>query len=339
VTNAGDQINFRSLGELSIGCVSLAGLFKPVSEAQAVATLQAALDANIGHFDTAPYYGLGRAEHLLGDVLRGREGRPILSTKVGRLLRPYHGTEDPRDNWANPYPFEAVYDYTYDGIMRSFEDSLQRLGLSEVDILYVHDLGRMVHGPVHSQQYWRQLVDGGYRALTELKQSGDIKAIGLGVNEFEVLMDAMALGEWDAFLLAGRYTLLDQSALEPCLTACLSRGIPVVCAAPFNGGALMGNGTWNYASGPSHVAERVRAIEAACAKFDVHVGAAALQFPLAHPAIVTVLAGPKSPAEFQQLQRWMGELIPVEFWAYLVTQNLIAGAAPTPRTTARDARC
>ena len=162
--------------------------------------------------------------------------------------------------------------------MRSYEDSLQRLGLPKVDILYVHDIGTMTHGE-RNAEYWAQLSSGGYRALRELKDSGAIKGIGLGVNERQVLMDALALGDWDVFLLAGRYTLLEQTSLSPLLEECVRRQTSIVVGGPFNGGALMGTGTWNYAKAPQEIIDRVHQLEAFCTEYNVPIGAAALQFP------------------------------------------------------------
>src|SRR5690606_9129050 len=231
---------------------------------QARATIAHALDAGINHFDTAPHYGFGRSEHLVGDVLRERRAGTVLSSKVGRLLRPVHGTAWSRDEWIDPLPFREVYDYSYDGVMRSFEDSLQRLGLEAIDILYVHDIGTMTHGVEGNRPLWRQLEGGGYRALRELREQGLVKAIGLGVNEWEVLMDALARGDWDVFLLAGRYTLLEQASLTPFLSTCVERGASVVVGGPFNSGILAGGDRFNYARAPEAVVTKVKAIAAVC---------------------------------------------------------------------------
>jgi D-threo-aldose 1-dehydrogenase len=316
-------------GRLGIGSVPLAGLAKSISERDAQAVIERALARGVDYIDTAPFYGLGRAEHLVGNALRTSKSQPLLSTKVGRLLRPeYHATGE-REGWADPLPFSVVFDYSYDGVMRSFEDSQQRLGQSCIDILYVHDIGAMVHGD-NAQFHWRQLTEGGLRALQELKRAGHVGAIGIGVNEWEVLMDALEVGDWDVFLLAGRYTLLEQNAKEPCLSACKARGVAVVCGGPFNGGALMGTGTWNYKAAPADILDRVRRIEAICERCDVPVGAAALQFPLAHPAISAVLAGPKSSDELDRLLQWMDTSIPSRLWDELRSGGLLAADAPVP---------
>lgn len=319
------------LTTLGLGGATLGGIFNPVPDEQARATVTRTLEAGIRYFDTAPQYGYGRSEHMVGDGLRAHRQDVVISTKVGRLLRPIRSESERQypHNWANPFPFEQVYDYTYDGIMRSLEDSLNRLGLSSVDILYVHDIGAMTHGEKNAE-YWGQLSGSGYRALQELKAAGTISAIGLGVNEWEVLMDAFALGDWDVFLLAGRYTLLEQTSLEPFLTTCIERGASVVCGGPFNGGALMGTGTWNYAKAPQEIIDKVRALEAVCNEFGVPIGAAALQFPLAHPAICNVLPGPKSPEELEGILAWWRTPIPGELWTALTERGLIAPGAPLP---------
>jgi D-threo-aldose 1-dehydrogenase len=323
----------REIGRLGLGGATLAGIFQRVPDEDARATVAAALDAGIRYFDTAPQYGYGRSEHLMGDGLRFRREGTMLSTKVGRLLRSAASDAD-RDyphNWVDPFPFEQVYDYSYGAIRRSFEDSLQRLGLPGVDILYVHDIGVMTHGAGKNAEYWRQLSEGGgYRALTELKAKGLIGAIGLGVNEWQVLMDAFELGDWDVFLLAGRYTLLEQTSLTPFLSTCLERGASVVCGGPFNGGALMGTGMWNYDRAPAEIVAKVHALEAICNEFGVPIGAAALQFPLAHEAICSVLPGPKSPDELAGILGWWDTAIPDPFWNALADRGLVSPGTPLP---------
>ena len=317
--------------ELGFGSATLAGVFTAVPDEQARATVSAALDAGINFVDTAPQYGFGRAEHLVGDALRDRRKGVVLSSKVGRLLKPYTGSESLRNNWVNPFPFDQVYDYSYDAIMRSVADSRQRLGLAEIDMLFVHDIGVMTHGAEQNAIYWKQLDSGGgYRALLELKQAGVVKAIGLGVNEWEVLMDAFKLGDWDVFLLAGRYTLLEQTSLDPFLTTCLKRGSSVIAAAPFNGGALMGTGKWNYGNAPQAIIDRVHQLEAFCKAENVPIGAAALQFALTHPAVCSVLTGPRSPDELKSTLAWWNTPIPDRFWHDLAAAKLVAPATPLP---------
>ena len=319
---------------LGLGGASLAGIFTGVSADQARATIGHALDMGITYVDTAPQYGLGRSEHLVGDVLRERRTGTVLSTKVGRLLAPVDPAQQDKGAWVDPLPFNQVYDYSYDGVMRSFEDSLQRLGLNSVDIVYVHDIGAATHGVEGNKPLWKQLETGGYRALRELRDGGVIKAIGLGVNEWEVLMDAFALGDWDVFLLAGRYTLLEQTSLDPFLTTCVKRGASVVVGGPFNSGILVGGATFNYAKAPEAIVAKVKAIDAVCREFGVPLPAAALQFPLTHPAVCNVLPGPRSPAELDGILDWWDVKIPGELWTTLAAKGLLAPGTPIPGGTA-----
>jgi D-threo-aldose 1-dehydrogenase len=319
---------------LGLGGASLAGIFSAVPADQARATVRHALDIGINYVDTAPQYGLGRSEHLVGDVLREAAERPILSSKVGRLLRPTDPAKQDKGNWVDPLPFNQKYDYSYDGIMRSYEDSLQRLGLDRIDIVYVHDIGTATHGIEGNKPLWAQLAGGGYRALRELRDRGTIKAIGLGVNEWEVLMDAFALGDWDVFLLAGRYTLLEQTALAPFMTTCIERKASVVVGGPFNSGILVGGDKFNYEKAPEDVVKRVRAIAAVCQDFGVPLPAAALQFPLTHPAVCNVLPGPRSPAELDGIVDWWNVRIPDALWSTLAEKGLLPEGTPIPGGTA-----
>src|SRR5207247_1906565 len=212
------------------------------------------------YVDTAPYYGFGQAERAVGDALRGTpRDEWVLSTKVGRLLRPFPQVP-PEPGRKHSLPFGVVYDYSYDGIMRSFEDSLQRLGLARIDILYVHDIGAYQHGPGAHPALMQTLRDSGYRALEELRASGTVRAIGIGVNEREVLLEALDWGQWDAFLLAGRYTLLEQAPLDDLLPKCLAAGTSIIVGGPLNSGILAGRDTWNYRTAPAELVARVIAI-------------------------------------------------------------------------------
>ncbi|WP_297109531.1 aldo/keto reductase [uncultured Devosia sp.] len=315
---------------LGLGGASLAGIFSAVPADQARATVRHALSAGINYVDTAPQYGLGRSEHLVGEVVREASPRPIISTKVGRQLRPVDPAVQDKGNWVDPLPFDQVYNYSYDGVMRSHEDSLQRLGLERVDILYVHDIGAMTHGVEGNKPLWNQLATGGYKALRELRDSGAVKAIGLGVNEWQVCMDAFDLGDWDVFLLAGRYTLLEQTALAPFMTTCIERKASVVVGGPFNSGILVGGDKFNYAKAPDDVVARVRAIEAVCKSFNVPLPAAALQFPLTHPAVCNVLPGPRSPEELDGILGWWDVKIPKALWSTLAEEGLLAEGTPIP---------
>ncbi|MEO6394654.1 MAG: aldo/keto reductase [Devosia sp.] len=324
--------------ELGFGTATFGGqLGTIVDDDQGRATLGAAIAAGIGYFDTAPMYGFGRSERVLGDSLRFRQDGKIISTKVGRLLQalPHESEREQPQPWTQPYPFEPIYDYSYRGIMRSFEDSLQRLGLGRVDILLVHDIGTQTHGIEGNKAHWAQLAEGGYRALSELKAKGLISAIGLGVNEWPVLMDALELGDWDAFLLANRYTLLEQEALHPLLDACIRRGTSLIAAGPFAGGILAGTDVWGppngvYAATPPEVMARVRSLQELARQHRIPLGAAALQFALAHPAVCTVLTGPKSVDELDGILKWWNTPVPSGFWDALADDKLVAAGTPLP---------
>jgi len=312
---------------LGVGTGTLGGPRVKVPRAEAEALLQAAWDAGVRYFDTAPLYGVGTAERRVGDMLRDQpRDEWVLSTKVGRLLRP---RRQPGASTA-PLPFEPVYDYSYDGIMRSVDDSYQRLGLAKLDILLVHDIGAYQHGTETHAVHMRTLKDSGYRALDELKRAGVASAIGIGVNEREVLMEALAFADWDVFLLAGRYTLLEQAPLDDLLPLCAARGTSIVVGGPLNSGILAGRDTWNYAPPPPDVISRVTAIRAICDRHEVPLAAAALQFPLAHPQVAAIIPGPRSAAEFSANVALLNRAIPVALWTELRAAGLLHAAAPTP---------
>jgi D-threo-aldose 1-dehydrogenase len=319
-----------SVSTLGFGSASLAGNITKVSDEDARAAINRAIKAGITYFDTAPFYGYGRAERLVGDALRPcREGK-VLSTKVGRLLSRFFGPRPATEQWQSPPPFVDVFDYSYDAIMRSVEDSYQRLGLNSIEILYVHDIGAYTHGEEANAGHMKDLAEGGYRALEELRAAGDIKAIGLGTNEWQVKMDAFEIGDWDVFLLAGRYTLLEQTALAPFLETCVRKNASVVVGGPFNSGILVGGTTWDYASAPAHIVDKAKKLEETCGEFNVPLPAAALRFPLAHPAVVSIIPGPRTMAEFNQILDWWQTDIPNGLWTALKDRGLLDPGAPIP---------
>jgi D-threo-aldose 1-dehydrogenase len=314
---------------LGLGTATLGGSQIEVSRAEAEAIVRAAWAAGVRHVDTAPLYGSGQAERAVGDVLRAEPRDAwVLSSKVGRLLRP--NTAPAADGTRRPLPFVAVYDYSYDGIMRSFEDSLQRLGLARIDILYVHDIGAMAHGPEAHPILMGTLRNSGYRALQELRASGAVQAIGIGVNEREVLLEALEWGEWDVFLLAGRYTLLEQAPLDDLLPKCLKAGTSVVIGGPLNSGILAGRDTWNYRAAPPDIVARASALAAVCERHGVPLAAAALQFPLAHPAVAAIIPGPRTVAEFGANLALLQRAMPAALWHELRDAGLLHPEAPTP---------
>ena len=317
---------------LGLGTATLGGSRVQISWQERDAIVRTAWDAGVRYFDTAPFYGVGAAERAVGDALRDRRrGDWVLSTKVGRLLRPRTAWTDPMEAWGRPMPFDVVYDYSYDGIMRSFEDSFQRLGLAHIDILLVHDIGAYQHGAAAHPELRRSLRESGYRALEELRRTGAVSAIGLGVNEREVCLEAMGFGDWDAFLLAGRYTLLEQAPLDDLLPQCVARGTSIIVGGPLNSGILAGRDTWNYAAAPADVVARVEAIRAVCDRHGVPLPAAALQFPLAHPAVAAIIPGPRVSSEFTENLELLRRKIPAALWDELRHEGLMHRDAPTPK--------
>jgi D-threo-aldose 1-dehydrogenase len=315
---------------LGLGTGTLGGHRVEVPRQEAEAVVRAAWSAGVRYFDAAPFYGFGRACRILGDALRDLpRDEWVLSTKVGRLLRPEPNLIG-RGGLGRPMPFEPVFDYSYGGVMRSFEDSLQRLGLARIDALYVHDIGARQHGQQTHAGIVRTFRDGGYRALEELRSSGHVRAVGVGVNEREVLLEAMDWGDWDVFLLAGRYTLLEQGPVEDLLPTCIKSGISVLVGAPLNTGILAGRDTWNYKPAPPEIVARVNALRAICDSHRVPLVAAALQFPLAHPAVSAILPGPRNVKELEANARLLWYPIPPALWTDLRTAKLLHPDAPTP---------
>lgn len=320
---------------LSLGTAPLGGLYRDVSDEEALATVDAAWDAGIRFFDTAPHYGHTKAEHRLGAALRRYpRGEYVLSTKVGRRFVPRTHPYDGSEGWQDPLPFEAIYDYTYGGILRSFEDSQQRLGIVGIDVVLVHDIGRYTHGERHAH-YWQQLTEGGgFRALDELRAAGAVKAVGFGVNEREAILDAMREFDIDCALLAGRYTLLEQAPLDDLLPACIERGVSILLGGAFNSGilarGLRGDPKFNYEDAPPAILERVARLETVCRAFDVPLSAVALQFPYAHPAVATVLNGARSAAEVRENAASFERTVPAGLWIALREQDLVDPRAPLP---------
>jgi D-threo-aldose 1-dehydrogenase len=319
---------------LGLGTAPLGGLYRDLSDEQAQATVDAAWDAGIRYFDTAPHYGHTKAEHRLGHALRRYpRSEYVLSTKVGRRFVPRTHPYDGSEGWQNPLPFEAIYDYTHDGILRSFEDSQQRLGMIDIDILLVHDIGRYTHGDRHAH-YWKQLTGGGgFRALDELRSSGAVKAVGLGVNEGAVILEAMAEFDIDCALLAGRYTLLEQQTLNDLLPECEARHVSILLGGAFNSGILargvQGDLKFNYGDAPQEIIDRVARLEAICRVHEAPLAAAALQFPYAHPAVATVLTGARSSGELRENVASFERELPGALWKAL-REDLLDPRAPVP---------
>ena len=323
---------------LGFGGAPLGNLFAAIADDAALKLVRHAYDRGIRYFDTAPHYGNGLSEHRIGAALRELPRNAyVLSTKVGRLLVPDAGAPREQNSYVDVLPFVQRWDYSRDGTLRSIDDSLQRLGLARIDYVFIHDVARDAHGEAQPARF-REAMEGAVPALARLKAERAIAGFGLGVNEWQVCVDALAHADLDVLLLAGRYTLLDQSALPELLPLCVARGTRVVLGGPFNSGILATGAQaadgrvvyYNYAPASAEILERVRSIEAVCAAHRVSLKAAALQFPRAHPAIACVLAGARSEAELDENIALASTPIPDAFWRDLRAQRLVAEAAPLP---------
>ena len=299
---------------LGLGGAALGGAYGPTTDSEADSTIEKALRLGIRYVDTAPLYGRGLSEGRLGRYFasRGKPSDLVLSTKVGRILRPGSGNQEP------------LYDYTREGVLRSVESSLGRLGVDAVDILYIHD----------PDDHYEEAISQAYRALAELRQTGRVKAIGAGMNQWEMELRFAQEGDFDCFLQAGKYTLLDQSADEKFLPYCLEKGIGVVAGAPFSYGILAAD--FRHGAGPSSrfvdpaLVEKARKIDVVCARHDVPLRAAALQFILAHPAITSVIPGARTQEEIQENFELIGYDIPGRLWDDLKREKLIPERSVVP---------
>ena len=337
---------------LGFGGATIGGISGVLAEAQARATLAAAFDAGIGLFDTAPSYGNGQSEHRIGAQLRDRvhggddRADLVLATKVGKLLRrPRPPEELDATEWPGGLPFRIRWDFSYDGVMRAYEDSLQRLGVTRVDLLTIHDLDYSEHeSPEVADRLLDELVNGGgRRALAELQAAGEIRAVGAGVNDVGSIARFAERFEVDYYLLAMPYSLVDQRPLDDELAWCLDRGIGIIKGAPYASGILAadlagaGNrapgaaaATYDYRAPSAEVRSTVSRIAAVCERHGVPMRAAALQFLLAHPAVASVIPGAATPAEVADNARMMTLPIPADLWRELQHERLLQEGAPTP---------
>ena len=326
---------------LGLGGAPLGNLFAGIADAEAVALARHAAERGVRYFDTAPHYGSGLSEHRMGAALRSvARDDYVLSTKVGRLLAPDPNAPPDQHGFVAGLPFVQRYDYSFDGTLRSIEDSLQRLGIARIDYVFIHDIARDAHGDAQPERF-REAMEGAVPALAGLKAEGAIAGYGLGVNDWQVCVDALAHADLDVLLVAGRYTLLDQTALPELLPLCVQRKTRVVVGGPFNSG-ILATGTrpvdgrivyFNYAPATPDVIARASAIEALCVAHGVPLKAAALQFPRAHPAVACVLAGARSIPELDENLALASHPIPDGFWRELRSSRLVAGNAPLPCDT------
>jgi D-threo-aldose 1-dehydrogenase len=340
-TGAGQRPEARRsvrLSGLGFGTAPIGNLYAEVGENEARDALERALRLGVRYFDTAPFYGHGLAERRLGRALaESRSAGCMVSTKVGRRIE-----SDPARSQAITDGFavhgsRAVFDYSRDGVMRSFESSLERLQRDRVDILFLHDVGRLTHGDDHPRML-RQALDEALPAMAGLRAQGAVDAIGIGVNEIEVCMELMPRFDLDCIMLAGRYTLFEQVAALPLLGEAQRRGVKVVVAGPYNSGLLgdpHGPGsTYDYAPADPRTLERARRIYAICAEEGVDVGAAALQFPAAHPAVCAVVAGLRNVMEVESAIARSSQRLPTRIWPRLRGAGIIDAVAPVPGAAA-----
>jgi D-threo-aldose 1-dehydrogenase len=325
-----------SLPRIGFGAAGLGSLFRAVSDEEAHETLSAAWDQGIRHFDTSPLYGFGLSELRVGAFLRNRPRTDfVLSTKVGRFMQPPRGRSYDRGMWTAPLGLMPVLDYSYDATMRALEQSHNRLGLAEIDIAYIHDVDRRNLG-ADFDRHFRVAIEGAYRALDELRREGFVKAIGLGVNESDAAADFMRETNLDLVMLAGRYTLIEQPAMEDCFPVAESRGTRIVNVGVFNSGVLakgVGSATYDYGNVPAHVVEKVAVVQRVCDAYGVSMPAAAAQFSFAHPRVAAVVFGMTRPHHVAQTLDHLNEPIPPGFWEALVQEGIIAPGVPLPSDT------
>jgi D-threo-aldose 1-dehydrogenase len=324
------------VSELGLGTAPLGDLFDVLDDGETAALIQAAWDGGIRYFDTSPWYGRGQAEHRLGRALYRKPRQDfVISTKIGRVLRRPFGPNAIKDQWLGGLEFQTVFDYSYDGVMRSFEDSLQRLGMNRVDVLLIHDLDPWDHNPATLNAYFTQLKTSGWKALAELREAGVIGGIGAGFNSLGSIPRFLDLFDMDFFLLAMRYTLLEQDVLDSEFPRCADRGVGITIGGGYNSGILatgaIPGAMYNYAPAGPEILERVKKIEAVCKRWNIPIAAAALQFPLGHPIVASIIPGAITTKQVEQNLAAFRCPIPADFWAELKHGKLIRADAPTPK--------
>jgi len=328
-----------ALTQLGFGGAPLGNLYRKIEDQDAQATLDAAWDAGIRYFDTAPQYGLGRSEMRFSEALSRFDTHPdhtaTLSTKVGRILHDCALNDVTPEAFVDVPQKKIVFDFTYDGIMRSFADSVQRLGTNQIDMLFLHDLDAGTNGQDFEDNNLRQLFSqGGYRALSELREAGSIAAIGAGVNAWQICARLLEEADFDGFLLAGRYTLLEQDPLDRFLPMCAERDVGIILGGPYNSGILatgaVEGARYDYAPASPEIMERVRKFDVVCEAHNTPLIAAALQFPLGHDAVKSVIPGASSADEVHQNVAIFETPIPAALWSDLKSEGLIRKDAPTP---------
>lgn len=334
-TRGGVDLAFSEVG---LGTAPLGDLFRKLDEAEAQDVVRAAYRAGVRLVDSSPHYGNGLAEARVGAALRDKPRDSFLvSTKIGRWMDPFSPVAARRDDVYSPgfaggFPHRAQFDYSYDGAMRSLEQSLLRTGLDRIDILLIHDCDVWTHGQEVETRF-AEAMSGAYKALDKLRSEGTVKAIGVGLNEADMCERFARAGDFDVMLLAGRYSLLEQPALASFLPLATEKGIGIIVAGVFNSGILatgpVPGAKYNYAPAPEEVLTRVRAIEAVCRRHGVGLRQAALRFVTFHPAIVNVLLGAERPAEIEASVADFAVDVPAALWRDLKAEGLLDAAAPT----------
>lgn len=321
---------------LGFGGAPLGDIYEVLDDATAIAAVETAAQSGITLFDVAPLYGQGMAEHRFGTALRRRPaGSFVLSSKVGRLLTPAPGGRTKSTRYVGGLSFNVVHDYSYDGAMRSHEHSLLRFGLPKIDVLLIHDADAWSHGPVEGPKRYREAMDGAYRALEKLRAEQVIKGIGIGVNDPVYEAKFLREGDFDCMLLAGRYSLLEQPALEEVLPLAAEKNVGVMLGGVFNSGILatgpIAGARYNYTPAPPEILERVRRIERVCAAHGVALPTAAMHFSLAGPAVSSLVLGAVTPDEVKRNVAALSTNVPTALWADLKAQGLIGERVPTPK--------
>ena len=336
------MIETRKLGRTNIdvsvlgfGSAPLGDIYEYLDDVTAVNTVEAAAKSGITLFDTAPMYGQGMAEHRIGTGLRrAKLDEHILSTKIGRILKPAPNGRTKTSRFVGGLEFDIVHDYSYDGVMKSFEDSLMRLGLSKIDMLLIHDADPWAHGPEEGPKKYKEAMEGAHRALKELKSEGTIKAMGFGTNDPIYAAKFLQDGDFDCFLLAGRYSLLEQPALDEVLPLAAAKNVGVILGGVFNSGILatgaIKESKYNYTPAPENILEKVRKIEAVCQSHSVSLPTAALHFCLGHPQVSSLALGAVHPDEVKANVTAINSNIPSSLWSDLKNEGLLDSSAPTP---------
>lgn len=319
---------------LGFGGAPLGDLYALLDEAQAVATVEAALAGGIALIDTSPLYGHGLSEHRIGAALRRAPDKAVvLSTKVGRVAEPF-GPRGDGSGYRGGLPHGLRFDYSYDGTMRSLEQSALRLGVDHLDVVLIHDVDVWTHGAAAIEGRFSEAMNGAYRALDALRSSGAVKAIGVGVNEAEMCARFARVGDFDTMLLAGRYSLLEQPALASFMPLAEAKGIGLMLGGVFNSGILatgaVAGARYNYKPAPPDILARVAALEAVCTGHGVPLKRVALHFALGHPAVACLVMGAVSPAEVEEQITELTATVPDALWSELKARDLLGAHVPVP---------